>query len=88
MTAATDRALHWDDEQEMLGVRVRVRFFDADRADAAADWIDRLLPLFAPDRPTALHAQGERGQWSMSCGRRSALRVAGGDVAPQDQQGS
>jgi hypothetical protein len=58
MTPATDRMLHWDDEQDLLGVRVRVRFFDADRADAAADWIERLLPLFAPDRPTALHAQG------------------------------
>jgi hypothetical protein len=66
MTTATDRMLHWDDEQELLGVRVRVHFFDADRADAAADWIDRLLPLLAPTRPTALHAQGERGQYTLA----------------------
>ena len=66
MNAATDRMLHWDDEQELLGVRVRVHFFDADRAAAAADWIDRLLPLLAPARPTALHAQGERGQYTLA----------------------
>ena len=69
MTAATPtagRALHWDDEQELLAVRVRVHFFDADRVGAAADWVDRLLPLFAPDRPTALHAQGERGQYTLA----------------------
>jgi hypothetical protein len=66
MTTATDRMLHWDDEQELLGVRVRAHFFDADRADAAADWIDRLLPLLAPTRPTALHAQGERGQYTLA----------------------
>jgi hypothetical protein len=66
MNAATDRMLHWDDEQELLGVRVRVHFFDAARADAAADWIDRLLPLLASTRPTALHAQGERGQYTLA----------------------
>ena len=66
MTAATDRALRWDDEQELLGMRVRVHFFDAERANAAADWIDRLLPLLVPDRPTALHAQGERGQYTLA----------------------
>jgi hypothetical protein len=63
---ASDRSLRWDDEQDLLGVRVRVHFFDADRANAAGDWVDRLLPLLVPERPTALHAQGERGQYTLA----------------------
>lgn len=61
-----DRLLRWDDEQELLGVRVRVHFFDPQQASASADWIDRLLPLLVPDRPTTLHALGERGQYTLA----------------------
>lgn len=63
---SSDRSLRWDDEQDLMGARVRVHFFDADRANAAADWIDRLLPLLVPNRPTSLHAQGERGEYVLA----------------------
>jgi hypothetical protein len=66
MQTSPDRALRWDDEQDVLGVRVRVHFFDPAQAEAAPDWVDRLLPLLVPHRPTALHAPGERGQYTLA----------------------
>lgn len=59
--------LHWDDEQELLGLRVRVHFFDPDAA-AGAHAVERALPVLAaaPTPPRPLHAAGERGHYELA----------------------
>lgn len=55
MTAMTT-ALTWHDEAAILGVRVRVHFFDVRAADAKTDPAARLLPIFG-DSPPSLDPQ-------------------------------
>ncbi|NRF68266.1 hypothetical protein HLB44_14835 [Aquincola sp. S2] len=66
MDIRPESRLPWDDEQELLGLRVRAFFFDPATVGARHDWIDRALPVLTPVRPTTLHAAGERGQYAVA----------------------
>ncbi|HSW05571.1 hypothetical protein [Aquabacterium sp.] len=58
--------LRWDDEQLLLGVRVRAHFFDPDAVAGQDDWVARLLPVLPHPghaSPKSLHHDGERGSY-------------------------
>lgn len=59
------RILPWDDEQQLLGVRVRAWFFDPATVDARGDWVARLLPMLSGPLPQPLHAEGQRGSYTV-----------------------
>ncbi|MDT7834922.1 hypothetical protein [Aquabacterium sp. OR-4] len=57
--------LPWHDEAELLGVQVRVHFFDPAEVDARSDAVARLLPVLVADgrpalAPLPLVAPGQR----------------------------
>lgn len=52
--------LPWHDEADVLGVRIRVHFFDPAEADAAPDFVGRQLPILAGSGATLLAPEGQR----------------------------
>jgi hypothetical protein len=52
--------LPWHDEAELLGVRVRVYFFDPAEVDARSDFVGRQLPILQGTRPQLLAPEGQR----------------------------
>jgi hypothetical protein len=52
--------LPWHDEADVLGVRIRVHFFDPAEADAAPDFVARQLPILAGSRTSLLAPEGQR----------------------------
>lgn len=52
--------LAWHGEADLLGVRVRVHFFDPAQADAAADAVGRLVPILAGSGARLLAPEGQR----------------------------
>ena len=52
--------LTWHAEADLLGVRVRVHFFDPAEADARADIVDRLLPPLQGCGARLLAPEGQR----------------------------
>lgn len=52
--------LPWHDEADVLGVRIRVHFFDAAEADAAPDFVSRRLPILAGSGAALLAPEGQR----------------------------
>ncbi len=52
--------LPWHDEAEVLGVRVRVFFFDPADADAGPDFVARQLPILRGSGATLLAPEGQR----------------------------
>jgi hypothetical protein len=53
-------ALPWHDEADLLGVRVRVHFFDPAAAEAGADFAERQLPLLRGCGVRLLAPEGQR----------------------------
>jgi hypothetical protein len=53
-------ALPWHEEADVLGVRVRVHFFDPADADAAPDFVARRLPILAGSGARLAAPEGER----------------------------
>jgi hypothetical protein len=59
-TSLPPATLPWHDEADVLGVRVRVHFFDPAQADAASDFVSRQLPILAGSGATLLAPEGQR----------------------------
>lgn len=55
--------LPWHDEADVLGVRVRVYFFDPAEADAAPDFVSRQMPILRGSGATLLAPEGQRQAW-------------------------
>ena len=53
-------ALHWHDEADLLGVRVRVHFFDPAEVDARPDFLARQLPVLQGSGARLLSPEGQR----------------------------
>lgn len=54
--------LPWHDEADLLGVRVRVFFFDPAEADARDDFVARQLPILRGGRTRLLVPEGQQRQ--------------------------
>jgi hypothetical protein len=52
--------LPWHDEADLLGVRVRVHFFNPAEVDARADTLGRLLPILQGSQAQLLGVEGQR----------------------------
>ena len=52
--------LPWHDEADVLGVRVRVFFFDPAEVDARSDFVARQLPILRGGRTRLLTPEGQR----------------------------
>ena len=72
MNDSTTAALPWHDEAEVLGVRVRVFFFDPAEVDARPDLIGRQLPIL----------QGTAARLLVPEGQRDTYRVGGLQAQP------
>ena len=72
MNDSTTSALRWHDEAEVLGVRVRVFFFDPAEVDARPDFIGRQLPIL----------QGTAARLLVPEGQRDTYRVGGLQAQP------
>ena len=72
MNDSTTAALRWHDEAEVLGVRVRVFFFDPAEVDARPDFIGRQLPIL----------QGTAARLLVPEGQRDTYRVGGLQAQP------
>ena len=72
MNDPTTAALPWHDEAEVLGVRVRVFFFDPAEVDARPDFIGRQLPIL----------QGTAARLLVPEGQRDTYRVGGLQAQP------
>ena len=72
MNDTTTAALRWHDEAEVLGVRVRVFFFDPAEVDARPDFIGRQLPIL----------QGTAARLLVPEGQRDTYRVGGLQAQP------
>lgn len=59
-TSQPPATLPWHDEADVLGVRIRVHFFDPAAADAAPDFVGRQLPILAGSGATLLAPEGQR----------------------------
>lgn len=59
-TLPTPSPLPWHDDAEVLGVRVRVFFFDPAAADAAPDFVARQLPILRGSGARLLAPEGQR----------------------------
>lgn len=59
-TPPTVNRLAWHDEADVLGVRIRVHFFDPAEADAAPDFVGRQLPILAGSGARLLAPEGLR----------------------------
>jgi len=55
--------LPWHDEADLLGVRVRVHFFDPAAADAETDFVARQLPILRGCGARLLAPEGQRQPW-------------------------
>ena len=59
-TLPTPSPLPWHDDAEVLGVRVRLFFFDPAEADAAPDFVARQLPILRGSGARLLAPEGQR----------------------------
>ena len=55
--------LPWHDEADLLGVRVRVFFFDPAEADAHGDFVGRQLPILRGSGARLLAPEGQRSSY-------------------------
>lgn len=62
-TTTSPPPLPWHDETDVLGVRVRVHFFDPAEADAANDFVARQLPILRGSGARLLAPEGQRQAW-------------------------
>lgn len=60
LTPAPPALLSWHGEADVLGVRVRVHFFDPAQADAAPDFVSRQLPILAGSGARLVVPEGQR----------------------------
>jgi hypothetical protein len=60
MNAPTTAALHWHDEADLLGVRVRVFFFDPAEVDPRTDFVGRQLPILRGTAARLLSPEDQR----------------------------
>lgn len=58
--------LPWHDEADLLGVRVRVYFFDPVEVDARADFVGRQLPILQGAAARLLAPEGQRATYRAS----------------------
>ena len=72
MTSTQPAPLPWHDEADLLGVRVRVYFFEPAALSADADFLARHLPILAGAAPRLLAPEG----------RRDTYRVGGLQTQP------
>ena len=70
VSRASATALAWHDEAELLGVRVRIFFFDPAEVDARSRFVDRQLPLLQGLDLRPLAPDGQRISY-----RAGALRA-------------
>lgn len=66
MSAGRPRGLPWHDEADLLGVRVRVFFFDPAEVDARADVVGRLLPILQGAEAQLLSPGDQRDSYRVS----------------------
>lgn len=66
MSADTPRGLPWHDEADLLGVRVRVFFFDPAEVDARTDVVGRLLPILPGAEAQLLSPEDRRDSYRVS----------------------
>lgn len=66
MSAVPTAALPWHDEADLLGVRVRVYFFEPAEVDARADFMARQLPILPASTARLLSPEGQRSTYSIS----------------------
>lgn len=63
MSETTASALRWHDEADLLGVRVRVYFFDPAEVDARADFVGRQVPILQGTTAHLLTPEGQRDSY-------------------------
>ena len=66
MSTPTLCALPWHDEADVLGVRVRVHFFEPAEVDARSDFVGRCLPILAGSAARLLAPEGQRETYRVS----------------------
>ena len=58
--------LPWHDEADLLGVRVRVFFFDPAEVDARPNFVDRQIPVLQGSTARLLAPEGQRDTYQLS----------------------
>ena len=58
--------LPWHDEADLLGVRVRVFFFDPAEVDARPNFVDRQIPVLQGSAARLLAPEGQRDTYQLS----------------------